>query len=58
MPLFYHIYVNYVPAHSVNYVITLYSDRPYIHIPPPLKRCRLKMLIASLCAFHAEDRLF
>ena len=26
MPLFYHKYVNYVLAHSVNYVITLYSD--------------------------------
>ena len=25
MPLFYHNYVNYVLAHSVNYVITLYS---------------------------------
>ena len=25
MPLFYHKYVNYVLAHSVNYVITLYS---------------------------------
>ena len=24
MPLFYHKYVNYVLAHSVNYVITLY----------------------------------
>jgi hypothetical protein len=26
MPLFYHKYVNYVLAHSVNYVITLYSS--------------------------------
>ena len=25
MPLFYHKYVNYVLAHSVNYVITLYT---------------------------------
>ena len=25
MPLFYHKYVNYVLAHSVNYVITLYK---------------------------------
>lgn len=25
MPLFYHKYVNYVLAHSVNYVITLYN---------------------------------
>ena len=25
MPLFYHNYVNYVLAHSVNYVITLYK---------------------------------
>ncbi len=25
MPLFYYKYVNYVLAHSVNYVITLYS---------------------------------
>ena len=30
MPLFYHKYVNYVLAHSVNYVITLYtSPLPY-----------------------------
>ena len=27
MPLFYHKYVNYVLAHSVNYVITLYTKR-------------------------------
>ena len=26
MPLFYHKYVNYVLAHSVNYVITLYNN--------------------------------
>ena len=26
-----------------------------VHIPPPLKHCRLEMLIASLCAFYAED---
>ena len=26
MPLFYHKYVNYVLAHSVNYVITLYTS--------------------------------
>ena len=32
MPLFYHKYVNYVLAHSVNYVITLYS------LPLPLHR--------------------
>ena len=28
MPLFYHKYVNYVLAHSVNYVITLYRLAP------------------------------
>ena len=28
MPLFYHKYVNYVLAHSVNYVITLYRYTP------------------------------
>ena len=28
MPLFYHKYVNYVLAHSVNYVITLYRLGP------------------------------
>ena len=28
MPLFYHKYVNYVLAHSVNYVITLYKLAP------------------------------
>ena len=27
----------------------------HIHTPPPFKRCRREMLIASLCAFHAED---
>ena len=32
--------------------------RPPVHIPPPFKRCRRGMLIASLCAFHAEDSLF
>ena len=32
MPLFYHKYVNYVLAHSVNYVIILYS------LPLPLHR--------------------
>ena len=41
-----------------------YGIRPYVkmsvyvHIPPPFKRCRHKMLIASLCAFYAEDRFF
>ena len=30
---------------------------PPVHIPPPFKRCRHEMLIASLCAFHAEDSL-
>ena len=34
MPLFYHKYVNYVLAHSVNYVITLYS----LPLPPPRLR--------------------
>ncbi len=28
-----------------------------IHIPQPFKCCRIKMLIASLCAFFAEDSL-
>ena len=27
----------------------------YVHISPPFKCCRREMLIASLCAFHAED---
>jgi len=31
MPLFYHKYVNYVLAHSVNYVITLYSLPLQLH---------------------------
>ena len=30
MPLFYHKYVNYVLAHSVNYVITLYIIPAFI----------------------------
>ena len=38
MPLFYHKYVNYVLAHSVNYVITLYR------LAPPVKS---KLLIFS-----------
>ena len=35
MPLFYHKYVNYVLAHSVNYVITLYSLPLPLHRPSP-----------------------
>ena len=42
MPLFYHKYVNYVLAHSVNYVITLYSSLLPLHIilpfPQPLQK--------------------
>ena len=48
MPLFYHKYVNYVLAHSVNYVITLYRLVPPVapilaipttlsKAPPPLR---------------------
>ncbi len=29
-----------------------------IHIRSPFKRCRRKMLIASLCAFYAEESWF
>ncbi len=32
--------------------------RGHIHISPLFKRCRLEMLTASLCAFHAEDSFF
>ena len=35
MPLFYHKYVNYVLAHSVNYVITLYSSPLPLHLILP-----------------------
>ena len=35
MPLFYHKYVNYVLAHSVNYVITLYSSLLPLHLILP-----------------------
>ncbi len=44
MPLFYHKYVNYVLAHSVNYVITLYSlaspVAPNIAIPTIITKGR------------------
>ena len=43
MPLFYHKYVNYVLAHSVNYVITLYSSplpkHRLLSFPPSLPLC-------------------
>lgn len=53
MPLFYHKYVNYVLAHSVNYVITLYS-RPSKRIfdTDKVKERELK----SFLSFNKEDR--
>ena len=41
MPLFYHKYVNYVLAHSVNYVITLYR------LAPPV--APILVVFANLC---------
>jgi hypothetical protein len=38
MPLFYHKYVNYVLAHSVNYVITLYSLLRPLHQALPISQ--------------------
>ena len=37
MPLFYHKYVNYVLAHSVNYVITLYIPVIAVGVPTTME---------------------
>ena len=47
MPLFYHKYVNYVLAHSVNYVITL-----YIYIGANFMRIKIAKLYISPVVFH------
>ena len=53
MPLFYHKYVNYVLAHSVNYVITLYTS------PLPYKYCEKlsdSLLLRFIVTLRNQDK--
>ena len=53
-------------VNATNFVSDGFNIRHYVKMSfcrsyptsQPFKRCRHKMLIASLCAFYAEDSLF
>lgn len=53
MPLFYHKYVNYVLAHSVNYVITLYNQSvtqvPLMSIYSLSQSCPRSIEVGGIC---------